>query len=230
MRLPPRTGRSRRRLPGLGGWDEDPLWATAYDWLVEHPAVGVPAWRLGLGSDLRRLYAAAGEISTLPEGSRVLDVPAGGGVALRGLHAGQGLDYVAADIAQPMLDRTMRAARQRGVADQVTPCLADVGALPFGAGSFDLVVSFTGLHCFPDPRRAVDEMARVLRPGGAITGSSMFLGAGWRLELARRTGTAAGILGPMCTAEEALGWLRTGCHDVHLEMSGGIGYFRALRD
>ncbi|WP_245916681.1 class I SAM-dependent methyltransferase [Nocardioides gansuensis] len=102
--------------------------------------------------------------------------------------------------------------------------------LPFDDGSFDLVVSFTGLHCFPDPQRAVREMVRVLRAGGAITGSSMFLGAGWRLEVARRMGTAAGVLGPMCTADQARAWLSAaGCRDVRLAMSGGIGYFRAVR-
>ena len=53
------------------------------------------------------LYAAAAEIGTLPAGSRVLDVPCGGGVALRGLVPGQGIEYVAADIAPTMLERTM---------------------------------------------------------------------------------------------------------------------------
>ena len=43
--------------------------------------------------------------------------------------------------------------------------LADVGGCPFADGEFDLVVSFTGLHCFPDPHRAVAEMARVLHAG-----------------------------------------------------------------
>ena len=54
------------------------------------------------------------------------------------------------------------AARRRGWPSQVVPRIADVGALPFADGEFDLVVTFTGLHCFPDPRRAVAELARVL--------------------------------------------------------------------
>src|SRR4029079_10077237 len=94
-------------------------------------------------------------------------------VALRGLRPGQGLTYLAADIAQAMLDRTMDAARSRGVDDQVQPRLADVGSLPLAKGSVDLVVTFTGLHCFPDPRGAVAEMARVLRPGGVVTRSML---------------------------------------------------------
>ena len=90
----------RLRIPGLGAWGEDPLWATFYDWTVEHPQAGGMLWRAGIGSDLRRLYAAAAEIGRQPAGSSVLDVPCGGGVALRGLRPGQGVRYVAADISQ----------------------------------------------------------------------------------------------------------------------------------
>ncbi len=103
----------------------------------------------------------------------MLDVPCGGGVALRGLRPGQGVRYVAADISRTMLDRTMAAATRRQVAAQVEPVLADVGALPFADAEFDLVVSFTGLHCFPDPHQAVREMGRVLTPGGVLTGSAL---------------------------------------------------------
>ena len=63
------------RIPGLGGWSEDPLWATFYDWTVEHPQAGGALWKAGIGSDLRRLYAAAAEIGRQPAGSSVLDVP-----------------------------------------------------------------------------------------------------------------------------------------------------------
>ena len=152
----------RLRIPGLGGWGEDPLWATFYDWTVEHPQAGGMLWRAGIGSDLRRLYAAAAEIGRQPAGSSVLDVPCGGGVALRGLRTGQGVRYVAADISRTMLERTMAVATRRQVAAQVEPVLADVAALPFADAEFDLVVSFTGLHCFPDPHQAVREMGRVL--------------------------------------------------------------------
>jgi ubiquinone/menaquinone biosynthesis C-methylase UbiE len=225
----------RLRVPGLGGWSDDPLWASFYDWSVEHPRAGGALWRLGIGSDLSRLYAAAAEIGRQPSGSAVLDIPCGGGVALRGLRPGQGIRYVAADIAQAMLDRTMDAARERGVADQVDPRLADVGELPFDDGEFDLVVSFTGLHCFPDPHRAVLELGRVTHPGGVVTGSallntSLFTRAGLRMVPIRRVGRAAGLLGPSATREEVQQWLaEAGFGDITLEMSGPMGYFRGVR-
>ena len=139
-------------LPGLGGWSDDPLWASIYDWTVEHPRVGGLVWAAGLQSDLRRLYAAAAEIGRQPAGTRILDVPCGGGVALRGLRPGQGVEYVAADIAQSMLDRTLGAARDRGVVDQVVPRVADVGG-----------PALRGRH---------------LRPGGQLHRAALLPGAG----------------------------------------------------
>lgn len=218
------------KVPGLRGWSEDPAWAHFYDWTVEHPRVGGAIWLAGMQSDLRRLYRAAEEIGRQPAGARILDIPCGGGVALRGLRPDQGVTYVAADIAPAMLERTMDAARERGVVDQVEPRIADVGALPFADGEFDLVVSFTGLHCFPDPARAVVEMVRVLRPGGVITGSALLNDTGLRHEHIRRVGRLAGLLGPGCTGDEVVSWLAAqGVVEPVLERSGAIGYFRGVR-
>jgi SAM-dependent methyltransferase len=225
----------RLRLPGLGGWSEDPLWASFYDWSVEHPRAGGVFWRLGIGSDLRRLYEAAAEIGRQSAGAAVLDIPCGGGVALRGLRPGQGVRYVAADISRTMLDRTMAAAREREVADQVEPRIADVGALPFEDGEFDLVVSFTGLHCFPDPHRAVLEMGRVTHVGGVLTGSALLntpplSHGGLRTLPVRRIGRFSGLLGPSATGAEVRAWLtEAGLTDVTLEMSGAMGYFRGVK-
>ena len=218
----------RLGLPGLGGWGEDPLWARFYDWSVEHPQAGGPLWKVGIGSDLRRLYAATAEIGRQPAGSSVLDVPCGGGVALRGLRPGQGVRYVAADISQTMLDRTMAVARRRHVAAQVEPVIADVAKLPFPDGEFDLVVSFTGLHCFPDPHQAVREMARVLHPGGVLTGSALLNDTGVRYLPVRQVGRFAGLLGPGATTTEVEHWLvETGFEDLSITVSGAIAYFHA---
>ncbi|GAA2148538.1 class I SAM-dependent methyltransferase [Nocardioides koreensis] len=217
------------RIPGLGSWSEDPLWGAFYDWTVEHPLPGGVLWRAGIGSDLGLLHGAAAEIGRQPAGARILDVPCGGGVALRGLRRGQGVEYVAADISPTMLDRTLANARRRGVADQVHTRLADVEALPFEDGSFDLVVSFTGLHCFPDPARAIDEIVRVLRPGGVVTGSALLEDTGLRYAPVRAAGRLAGLLGPGCTGEQVVDRLTArGVAAVSLETSGAMGYFRGV--
>lgn len=40
--------------------------------------------------------------------------------------------------------------------------------LPFGAGTFDVVVSLELLEFTPQPRRTIEELVRVLRPGGSL--------------------------------------------------------------
>jgi ubiquinone/menaquinone biosynthesis C-methylase UbiE len=41
-------------------------------------------------------------------------------------------------------------------------------ALPFGDGEFTALVCTTALHHFPQPQRSIEEMARVLAPGGRV--------------------------------------------------------------
>jgi SAM-dependent methyltransferase len=210
-------------------WDDEPLWGSFYDWTVEHRRVGGLLWRLGVHSDLGRLYDAAAEIGRQPRGARVLDVPCGGGVAVRALRRGQGTTYIAADISPRMLERTARVAEAHGVADQVTTQVADVAALPHGDAAFDLVVSFTGLHCFPDPRAAVAELCRVTRVGGVVTGSAI-LNDDRRWAGLRLGGRLAGLLGPGCTRADVRRWLEAGgCAEVALTTSGALTYYRGVR-
>ncbi len=211
-------------MPLLGGWDADPLWASVYDWSVEHRRLGGALWRVGTGSPLERLYAAAAPVGEVPAGGAVLDVPVGGGVALRALRPGQGVRYVACDLSPAMLARAASRAAAYGVREQVETVAADVGSLPFDDASFDLVVSLTGLHCFPEPRRAVEEMVRVLRPGGAISWSTLLEDSGLRTLPLRTVGRRAGLLGPGVTARELTGWLRALRVEATLERSGPFAY------
>jgi ubiquinone/menaquinone biosynthesis C-methylase UbiE len=124
----------------------------------------------------------------------------------------------------------MAVARRRHVAAQVEPVLADVATLPFPDGEFDLVVSFTGLHCFPDPRRAVHEMGRVLHPGGVLTGSTLLNDTGARYAPVRGAGRLAGLLGPGATTPDLRQWLADAdLEDVTIILSGAMAYFRAAR-
>lgn len=213
----------------LGSWGEDPLWGVIYDWTVEHRTLGGALWLASMQSDLGRLYAATEEIGRVAPGSRVLDVPCGGGVALRGLSPDQDVSYVAADLDPRMLERTQAAARRRGLGHLVRTERADVGDLPFEDDSFDLVVTFTGLHCFPDPHRAIEEMARVLRPGGRLIGSSLLEDSGLRFAGMRATGRLAGLLGPGVTSRQVREWFADGGVEVDVERSGALGYFRGVK-
>src|SRR3954465_11227681 len=144
-------------------WQAGHPWSSVYDFFVERETLARVAGRLAFGTDTRLLYRAIDAVRELPDGSAVLDIPTGGGVALRGLRPGQRIRYVAADISPEMLARTKRVADDRGL-DQGEGQSGDVERLPFEDGEFDLVQSFAGLHVLPNPRLAVLEIARVMKP------------------------------------------------------------------
>jgi SAM-dependent methyltransferase len=60
--------------------------------------------------------------------------------------------------------RMVELARARGIDAQV----GDVQELPFAGGSFDVAVAAWMLYHVPDLDRGLSELARVLRPGGAL--------------------------------------------------------------
>ena len=209
-------------------WRADHPWGAFYDFVIEHEQVARVGWWVAMGSDVRLLHAAAEEIGRLPDGATVLDVPCGGGVALRGLRAGQRVRYLAADISPAMLARTAGNAAARGVRG-VHRLQTDVARLPLPDRSVDLCVSFTGLHCFPDPAAAVHELARVLRPGGVLTGSAFLNDTGRRYDVMRRVGRATGLLGRSLSRQELSDWLAPAFESVSLRTSGALVYFRAIR-
>jgi len=49
-----------------------------------------------------------------------------------------------------------------------TPVRGSLDALPFATGAFDVAVAITVVTCVPDDRAAIAELARVVRPGGAV--------------------------------------------------------------
>lgn len=211
-------------------WRLDHPWARFYPWAVEQAWLSTPVGAAVFGTDMGRFRAAIERVGQVPAGAAVLDVPCGGGIALRGLRPGQGVRYVAADIAPTMLERTRRAAQERGVADQVETLEADVAALPVSEATYDLCLSLTGLHCFPDPRAALLELGRVTRPSGELVASWLRTDAGPRYAPVIRAARTLGIFGPSASTSQVRRWLaEAGFTDVDLQTSGSLAYVTARR-
>ena len=132
--------------------------ANAEAW-TRYPRAGYDVYRDALNTPafLSMLPAVRGLVG--------LDIGCGEGSNTRRL-ARLGARMQAIDIAATFIRHAQAAedADPLGIAFQV----ADGTDLPFPAAAFDFAVAFMSLMDMPDQQRAVQEAARVLRPGGFL--------------------------------------------------------------
>jgi ubiquinone/menaquinone biosynthesis C-methylase UbiE len=96
-------------------------------------------------------------------GQRVLDVGCGPGFWARHLTR-LGVDYVGIDISPRSVALARRSLELHGLRGRIE--VGNAEALPFDDESFDAVISEGVIHHTPDTRACIDEIHRVLRPGG----------------------------------------------------------------
>ena len=105
----------------------------------------------------------------LSHGDKVLDVACGPANFSRSFARAAGDDglVVGIDASATMLARGAEDTREAGIGN-LALIRGDATALPFETSSFDCVCCFAALHLFADPFEAIDEMRRVLAPGGRV--------------------------------------------------------------
>lgn len=119
----------------------------------------------------KRWKRACVERAELPERAVVLDLASGTGDFTKLIRERlPGSRPVAVDLTERML----QLARAGGVPDAAC---ADACRLPFPDGVFDCVFIGYGLRNFPDLEKAVAEIRRVTKPGGAFVSLDFFLPA-----------------------------------------------------
>lgn len=103
----------------------------------------------------------------LPVGSPILEVGCGAGLASVAL-AKRGYFVRAMDVASGMVERARQRASAAGVSDRVVTILGDVHNLAFPDNCFPLVLAIGVIPWLPGPAQALQELARVVVPGGYL--------------------------------------------------------------
>ena len=117
------------------------------------------------GPDTREEHRIALDMLALSAGDSVLDVACGPGNFTRSFAraAGDGL-VVGIDASKTMLSRAVRETESANVAY----VRGDACALPFHDEAFDAICCFAALYLIDEPMKAVEEIVRVLAPGGRL--------------------------------------------------------------
>jgi ubiquinone/menaquinone biosynthesis C-methylase UbiE len=196
-----------------------------YDYYIERPLLARLVLGAMWGVDPRPFYRSLGSVAGLPDGATVLDVPCGGGVALRGLRPGQRVRWLGVDIEPAMLARARRRATLCPDAD-VQLIQGDIYSLELPDATADLCLSYGGLHCLARPQDALAEMARCLRPEGRLLGSTFLAHGSRRQRLLLRNED----FGKTGSADDLRNWLRVaGFADISLDRDDGLTVFSATR-
>lgn len=119
-------------------------------------------------------------------GRHILEVGVGTGLSLPDYPAGT--EVVGVDLSLPMLEKAAEKVRQQRLGAIAGLAVMDACRLGFPDARFDAVVAQFVITLVPDPEAALDEFARVLKPGGEII-------------LVNHIGAEAG---PMATFERAV--------------------------
>ena len=168
-----------------------------------------------------------GCLALLPRSERVLDLGAGNGWLARrlaGSHRVTAIDLDATDTGLGALDDA-----------RVHRVCGELEALPLQNGCYDVVIAAAALHYATHLPRALAEIARVLRPGGAfiLADSPVYADALARHQAWQRTLRYYGEAGAPHLAQRYRGLTRAELEGSRLfrflTISPGIAPWRALR-
>jgi SAM-dependent methyltransferase len=119
------------------------------------------AWADFQEPQLRPLYDATLDALEPLAGKALLDAGCGTGLVVR-LAADRGAAASGLDASAPLLQ--VACARTPGA----ELCTGDIQDLPYGDATFDVVTAFNAIQYAADPAAAVQQLARVCRPGGQV--------------------------------------------------------------
>lgn len=119
------------------------------------------------GADERVLREELAALLRLTPSARILETGCGTCRDTEHLASRAGV-VVATDLSADMIRIGRDRLRQSTVRSRVQLCVSDATVLPFADAVFDAAYHFGGINLFPDVRRGIAEMARVVKRGGRV--------------------------------------------------------------
>ncbi|NIJ31922.1 class I SAM-dependent methyltransferase [Sphingomonas oligoaromativorans] len=124
-----------------------------------------PVYDLVFGPVFRQGRRAAIDVAERI-GGRILEVGVGTGISLPGYDRANRITGV--DISEPMLEKARQRVHALKLGHVEAIAVMDAENMDFPDNSFDVVVAQYVITSVPNPEKALDEFARVVRPGGEI--------------------------------------------------------------
>jgi phosphatidylethanolamine/phosphatidyl-N-methylethanolamine N-methyltransferase len=124
-----------------------------------------PVYDLVFGPVFRRGRQAA-VVAAEQIGGKILEVGVGTGLSLSSYSRTNRITGI--DISDPMLDKARERVKNLRLSHVQAIEVMDAEALTYEDASFDVVVAQYVVTAIPNPEKALDEFARVTRPGGEI--------------------------------------------------------------
>ena len=121
------------------------------------------------------------ELAALREGLKVLDVSSGRGTQSIFYAKEFGVDVTGVDISEEMVKTAADNAEKAGLSHKVQFMLGDSQCLPFEDNTFDVVINECAVGIPDDSQKVLDEMVRVVKPGGRI----LIHESTWRVKLSK---------------------------------------------
>ena len=114
------------------------------------------------------LYRQIALLTEMGEDDEVLDVASGRGVSLEYFVKEFGVHGSGVDVDPTMVDQAEERSRDEGIADRLQFQMGRSDALPYRDEIFDVTVGEIGLSNHCEPAAAINELARVTKPGGFV--------------------------------------------------------------
>lgn len=149
-------GRERERVPSPESMDS-PAVAAGFNRVAGWPQMRLLRWYV-----IRR-------IKDLVQQGEAVDIGCGPGHLIFDLAQElPNLKLTGIDMSDEVLEQAESSAADYGFGDRVKFEKGGAQAIPFPNESFDLVISTLSLHHWSEPLAVLDEVARIVRPGGAF--------------------------------------------------------------